>query len=194
MRELCPLELRELILEPSIKTLYTTIQVKLGNERPQALMIFGLESVSAIDQVLTLTNQVREEFRENFPFPIILWINDQLGQKLIRIAPDFESWSTTIKFEINAEQLCDFLKETTDKIFAQVLEAGAIGFVSNVAFNSALDPVRRSELEAALEDLQNFGMNLEPELEASLEFVLGRAANSSMEQSRQHYERSLALW
>jgi len=194
LRELCPLELRELILEPSIKTLYTTIQAKLGDEQPQALMIFGLESVSAIDQVLTLTNQVREEFRKNFPFPIIFWINDQLGQKLIRIAPDFESWSTTIKFEINAEQLCDFLKETTDNIFTKVLDAGASGFVSNAALNSDLDLVRQSELEAALEDLQNFGMNLEPELEASLEFVRGQAANRSMEQSRQHYERSLALW
>jgi tetratricopeptide (TPR) repeat protein len=37
-------------------------------------------------------------------------------------------------------------------------------------------------------------VNLDPELEASLEFVLGRAADGSLEQSRQHYERSLALW
>jgi len=61
-------------------------------------MVFGLESVKDINTVLTSANQVREEFRKNFPFPILLWINDQVLQKLIRLATDLENWATIIEF------------------------------------------------------------------------------------------------
>ena len=43
-------------------------------------------------------NQVREEFRKNFHFPLVLWITDEISSKLIRSAPDFESWGTSIHF------------------------------------------------------------------------------------------------
>jgi hypothetical protein len=68
---------------------------------PPALMVFGLESVVAIDQVLIATNLVRDEFRKQFPFPLVLCVNDEILQKLIRLAPDFRSWAANpIRFEI----------------------------------------------------------------------------------------------
>lgn len=72
-----PLQIRELVLDKSVKTLYTTIQKALQDEQPNALIIFGLESVNAIDKLIVASNQVREEFRKRFSFPIVLWMNDE---------------------------------------------------------------------------------------------------------------------
>ena len=193
LQEQCTVQIRELVLEQSVKTLYTTIEAKLGQEQPTALMVFGLERVSALEQVLTSTNRVREEFR-NFAFPLVLWVTDEVLQKLIRLAPDFYSWATTVEFAIATDQLLQFIQQTTDRVFAKVLDAGASLFLDNTALNLGVGSPRRAELESARKELQNRGVNLDPELEASLEFVLGRDATGSLEQSQQHYQRSLAFW
>ncbi len=193
LREQCPVQIREVVLEQSDKTLYTTIEAKLGQEKPAALIVFGLESVNALEQVLSATNRVREEFR-NFAFPLVLWVTDEILQKLIRLVPDFHSWSTTVEFAIASDELIHFIQQTTDKVFAKVLDADASLFLDNAALNLGIASPRRTELESAHRELQSYGVSLDPELEASLEFVLGRDADGSLEQSRQHYERSLNFW
>jgi UDP-N-acetylglucosamine 2-epimerase len=49
LREQCPIKIRELVLDESIKTLYTTIKTALQDEKPDALMVLGLELVNDID-------------------------------------------------------------------------------------------------------------------------------------------------
>ncbi|HBB34133.1 MAG TPA: sugar-binding protein, partial [Cyanobacteria bacterium UBA9273] len=148
LQEQCPLTVRELLLEQSVKTLYSTIETKLGQEEPSAVMVFGLESVSALEQLLRATNRVREEFR-NFAFPLVLWINDEVLQKLIRLVPDFESWATSVEFKIATAELIDFIEQTTDKVFAKILDAGANLFLDNAALNLGIGSPRRVELESA---------------------------------------------
>ncbi|BAZ20456.1 WD-40 repeat-containing protein [Kalymmatonema gypsitolerans NIES-4073] len=189
----CRVEIREIILDQPVTTLYTTIQAELGNEHPEALIVSGLESVKAIDSMLTGANQVREEFRKNFPFPVVLWVTDEVLQKLIRLAPDLQSWTTAVEFAIPTEDLIQCIQQTADEVFAKVLEVGAGRFLDNTALNLGIGSPRRTELELARVELQNRGVTLHPEIESSLEFVLGRDARGSMEQSRQHYERSLAI-
>ncbi|BAY14037.1 nSTAND1 domain-containing NTPase [Calothrix sp. NIES-2098] len=192
LHQLSPVKIREITLPVSVKTLYTSIYEKLGDEQPSALIVFGLESVKDIDTILTSANRVREEFRKNFPFPVLLLINDQVLQKLIRLATDFENWATIIHFAIATPDLVQFIKQTSEEVFAKVLDAGAGKFLDNSALNLEIGSPQRVELELAQAELQKRGVELDAELEASLEFVLGRDA-VSMEQSRQHYERSLAL-
>jgi hypothetical protein len=158
LRELSPVEIRELVLPESTKSLYTTIKAQLGDEVPQALMVFGLESVSDIKAVLTSSNTIREEFSKNFPFPLVLWINDEVLQKLLRIAPDLESWATSVEFKLTTDELLDFLWQTTDELFAS---------------DSTINLEDCFELDAACQDLQRRGQVLEPDLEARLEFVRG---------------------
>jgi hypothetical protein len=104
----CSIQIQELILHPSVNTLFTTILTAIEEPPPPALMVFGLESVVAIEQVLTATNLVRDEFPKQFPFPLILCINDEILQKLIRLAPDFKSWAANpIRFEDPKSQSLD---------------------------------------------------------------------------------------
>ncbi|MFW6264329.1 MAG: cell division protein SepF [Cyanobacteriota bacterium] len=93
--------IEELTLHPGVNTLFTTLQTALEDEPlPSALMVFGLESVNAIEELLGATNLVRNKFRDHFPFPVILWVNDDLLQTFRRVAPDLRSWAgNPIRFE-----------------------------------------------------------------------------------------------
>lgn len=197
LRENSSIQFRAIFLEESTTTLYTTIQTQLGDERPPALMVFGLQSVSAIESLLTSTNQVRDEFRKNFPFPLVLWINDRVQQKLVKFAPDFTSWAASpIGFVRSTEELIDSLRQNADLMFARIVEADAIEFPKNSTIDLEISSNRRIELNFALKDLQNRGVTLTPELQASLDFVLGgdAYANDLIDVALSHYYRSLAFW
>lgn len=192
LRQQYPVTLRELVLPVSVKTLYTTIEAELGGEHPGALMVFGLETVSDIDQVLTSTNYVREEFRNNFPFPIALWVTDKISKKLIRLVTDIESWTTTIEFSLSPDELIDFLGKSASRLFSAVLDEGAWRLTNNAILgaSSAL------ELESARQDLQSYGISLHPALEASLHFILGRQeyASNCIDAALELYQQSLNFW
>jgi len=194
LRTMTSVEIREIVLAGSVKTLYTAIKTELGQSHPQVLMVSGLESISALSQALTTANQVREEFRKNFPFPLVLWITDEILQKLIILAPDFYSWATSVEFEIPSDELINFIEKTTEHIFAQVLEAGDDRLLGNAALNLGINSSLLVELKSAGKELRSRGASLTTQLEASLEFVFGIAANGATERSLQHYQRSLALW
>ena len=124
LREISSVPIQDIVLPASVKTLYTTLQ---ASTRPNgsspvdaasALMVFGLETVEAIDELMASTNQVRDEFRKNFCCPVILWVTDDIVTKMIRLAPDFKSWAAaTIKFEMAVDELIEFLTGRADTIF-----------------------------------------------------------------------------
>ncbi len=116
LKEISTVEIQELVLHPSVKTLYTTIQKTIEDRQPQALMVFGLDSVVDINQVLTSTNLVRNQFRKQFAFPLVLWVSDEILQKLTRMAPDFKNWATTaIRFEVPNNQSIEWTAITAWK-------------------------------------------------------------------------------
>jgi len=57
LREICLIEIREIVLDKSVKRLYSTIQEQLEDEQPPAVIVFGLEAVSDIDRVLISMNR-----------------------------------------------------------------------------------------------------------------------------------------
>ncbi|MEG4446326.1 hypothetical protein QUB47_31080 [Microcoleus sp. AT9_B5] len=193
LREQCPVQMRELVLEKSVQTLYTRITEELATEQLNALMIVGLESVRELNPVLTATNQIREEFR-NFNFPVVLWVTDAILCKLIRLIPDFHSWATTVEFQMTVDELIQLIRQTVDEVFAKVLNSRENVFLDNAALDLENGSPRCAELKSACEELQGREVMLDPELEAGLEFILGRVADNSHVASRQHYEQSLALW
>ncbi|MCA1994710.1 MAG: hypothetical protein LDL41_22085, partial [Coleofasciculus sp. S288] len=180
LRERCSLKLHELDLHPHTRTLYTTIRAELGNDQPSAIIISGLESVIDLDGLLVATNHARDEFRKHFPFPLVLWVTDEVLQKFIRVAPDFISWAATpIGFAIASDELIETLYQSADSVFDAILKTGYGRFLDNEALNLALGSQRRLELDSALRDLQNRGQALTPELEANVQFLLGRDADTN---------------
>ncbi|MCT7982912.1 hypothetical protein NG796_06365 [Laspinema sp. A4] len=189
----CSLNIREIVLEPTVKQVYSTLGDRLGDEIPDALMVFGLESVIALDSVLTSLNQVREEFRKNCPFPVIFWINDEVSVKLTRLAPDFESWASLTHFAIAPHDLLSALKEENDHLFAEIFAAGNQRFVTNQEIFGKRYPF---EMILALQDLEKAKQPLSPEFQASLQLVWGRDAYRSdrIEEALDYYHQSLQFW
>ncbi|MBW4645879.1 MAG: hypothetical protein KME23_23310 [Goleter apudmare HA4340-LM2] len=200
------MNLREIVLNPSTTALHTTITTELfldhpavvTDSLPSAVMVFGLESITTLENLLTGINQARDIYAVTFPFPLVLWLQDEVASMLSRLAPDFKSWAaTTIKFDLAKEYLIALIRQETEYLFAKVLEAGTHRFLSNAALDLAPNSQNRHEIESARNDLLRlYHVKLEPELEASLEFVLGRDeyANDQIDAALAHYQRSLVLW
>ena len=96
IQAICEVQIDRLRLDSSDVRLYSKIREQVEQKSPAAMMILGLEAVNNIDDLLRATNQVREEFRKNCDFPLVIWIDDQILGKLKQIAPDFKNWGTTV--------------------------------------------------------------------------------------------------
>ncbi|NET83509.1 MAG: tetratricopeptide repeat protein [Moorea sp. SIO1F2] len=193
LHKISSVPIREVFLDQSACTLYTTLRQEIGEEQPAALMVFGLESVTDLDELLIATNQVREEFRKNFQFPLVLWINDEVLCKLIRITPDFHSWATTVMFQIPTSSLISNLQQKANSLFSKVLELGASEICPNDAI---LGAGYSQEIKFALRDLESGNHELPPQLLASLNFVWGREAYGlgKIDVAITHYQKSLEFW
>ncbi|WP_237396699.1 hypothetical protein [Okeania sp. KiyG1] len=192
LRESFSEDLAKLQLDESVDELYATIRKQLGDQQPDALMVWGLESVRDIDKLLVSMGLVREEFRKNCPYPIVLWIDAEISRKFIRLIPDFENWSSLTVFETATQELIDFIQQTSESVYQKVLESGTGIFLDDTALG--LGESAYQELVGARQELLNREVTLEIELEANLEFVLGRATDNSTEIALEHYQHSLELW
>ncbi|VXD20512.1 WD-40 repeat protein [Planktothrix serta PCC 8927] len=192
LKEECSLNIGEFKLSPASQTLYGSIKAELEPNYPSSLMVYGLESVVAIDQVLHSANLVREAFR-NFTFPLVLWINDKLWKKLNRNAPDFTSWATTYEFLLSSDELITFLEERTSAVFTTVLEAGTERFLPTTAI---LGTESGTELQAAYQDLKEREIPIDQTLEAKLKWIYGRYfyAHQQIALALQQYQQSLRFW
>jgi hypothetical protein len=190
LRQITDIDVRIVNLKRTDKSLYRIIASEVKDNRTDALMVFYLESVDNLKQMLSASNQVREEFRSSFHFPVVLWVTDEVLPQLVRSASDFESWATTTEFAIATNELITTLKEDTDALFATALAADAYCLGWQMGY------LRRREVTTALQDLQSRGYELEPDLKASVEFVLGQDAylTNQIEQALKYYHQSLAFW
>lgn len=197
LQELTAVPLSELILQPSTKNLYSSILCTLAGSQTGALIVFGLESVKAIDPKLVSANQIRDEFRKSLSVPLVLWVTDEVLQKLTRFAPDFKSWAaTSIKFELITEQLLGLWHQTTYELFVSILNSDLGKFLPNGTLNLAPGCRRRQELESALRDLQTREVILEPVIVSTWRFIRGRDAFShdQIDLALELYLQSLDFW
>ena len=186
---------QEVNLTPYSPTLYTAIGQTLGGKSPTAVIVNGLETVKDLDTFLRVANQSREEFRNNLACPIVIWVTDSLLNRLIRDATDFESWaSVTLEFETDLSELTQFVEQTADMIFEQLLNSRENIFLDNQALALDQKSPLRAELRTACEEIHQYLDPLPAAVAASSQFILGRVADNNTAAARQHYERSLELW
>jgi len=198
LQALKDIPVRELTLQKSSQNLYGKILTAIEGNQTYVLSVFGLNSVMAIDQMLVSTNQMREEFRKTFNFPLVLWLTDEMLHKLTRFSPDFKSWAaTSIQFKLTTEELLRLWYQTIDELFATILAKDTGEFLPNDALNLAPGYQRRQELESALQDLSySAPVDIEPSLFATWQFILGRDGFSydQIDIALQQYQQSLGFW
>jgi WD40 repeat protein len=193
LRQLCSLEMRVLVLNANETALYTRIQAELAATPPGALLVFGLEAVNQPEQLLSTANQVREEFRKNCPFPIVLWVTDDVQRLLVNAAPDLESWATKTHFTLPPEALNHGLQQANDRLFSALLNPASHPSLQHQHLDLDLGLFNPSEIASAVQELRSHGQELDPTLQASLDFVRGLRAENS-EEALECFERSLRFW
>ena len=183
LQEFCLVE--KVVIQPSDITLYTTIQAQIRGKKPLAVMVLGLETVTNLQQMLASADQVREEFKKNFHFPLILWVNDRVQVQLMESAPNFENWGITKEFRITKEELAVVLKEEAEQIFTH----------NSPPRNHGEALALEVQIEAAQRD---FHSSEDLELEANLQFLLGFVKDINNKNKRdsalEHYQKGLELW
>jgi len=184
LQALTSVQIRVVKIKASERTLYARIQAELGDEKPDAAMVLGLEAVENSRQLLSATNQVREEFRKHFSFPLVLWVNDQGFKNFLMYAPDFQSWGITSHFLMPRDELIAVLRENVEAFFAGSLQL-------------TVDHCR--EIHQATQDLPEAEYQGSPELAATVETLrgvvqVGHPVNRNLDQGLIHYQNSAALW
>ncbi|MEG3918944.1 hypothetical protein QUA07_07325 [Microcoleus sp. T3_A4] len=179
LRDRSTIEYQELVLEPATKTLYQTILNAVQEQPPKALIIVGIESVVAVDDLLAGANRARDQFKQDFAFPLILWLTDSVLSKFSRSANDLKSWAPPpIQFTMPPDDLMNLLQQQTSQAFADVN-------------NFKLDDC---EMELLENDLLNAA--LDQELQASWQFIRGLVEfqKNQIDSSLEHYQQSLTFW
>ncbi|EKD06330.1 nSTAND1 domain-containing NTPase [Limnospira platensis] len=196
--------IQTITLSPKVTTLYTTLLDRIATPTPSVLMVMGLDTVEALETLLSSTNQVRDEFRKNFSCPLVLWTTDILAKKLIRLAPDFKSWgAATIKFEMATPDLIKSLTLQGNTLFSLAelrIRSGELqsrkfdGRSKSPKYDLSIGSSRRRELEFAWKDLQHRGVELNLFLQGTKQFIFGldKDAQDLGEEARVHYQKSLA--
>jgi len=196
LAEISSTSMRQVRLEPQTKSIYHAIHSSTPATRDgnlPAVMLTGLEATDSPDILVKGLNQIREEFRKNCLYPIVLWINDDLLKRMIRVAPDFESWTTTIEFAIASEDLIESLTSGTEALFHLALSANLIDPSHSLGRISHLGGIYLSELDVALRDLQSQGQQISPSLQAGLDFIRGMNTRD-FTQSLSHLQASYNYW
>ncbi|ABW31911.1 WD40 domain-containing protein [Acaryochloris marina] len=191
LAELCSVAIKPVHLNPDAVTLYSAIQQQLGQQVPPALMVTGLESLEALEQVLTSANQAREEFRKRLPVPMVLWLDDDLLKQMVRLVPDLKSWGTSFRFQAEPVELVQFLQDCSQRLFTKILDVGQ--FVPN---SEVLGKRNRQEISYAIQALETPGTTLNPKLQATVIFAQGRNAyaKGDLKKALDFYQHSLQEW
>ncbi|MEG4206959.1 hypothetical protein QUA20_23910 [Microcoleus sp. Pol7_A1] len=179
LRDRSTVEYQELVLEAASKTLYQTILNAVQEQPPKALIVFGIESVVALDDLLAGANRARDQFKQDFAFPLILWVTDSVLSKFSRSANDLKSWAPPpIQFTIPPNDLMNLLQQQASQAFADVE-------------NFKLDDW---EIEALENDLLNAALG--QELQASWQFIRGLVEfqKNQIDLTLEHYQQSLTFW
>lgn len=187
-------ELIKINLKPSIQTVYTAITNQIELRTIKAVMICDLEINENPEKVFTGANQIREEFRKNCPFPIIWWVTDQILPLIKRLAPDLESWTTTVEFCVDNSALINYVQEITDQVFNKILSNGATRYLDQSFTGFGITASSINELKSAYRELQQRNINLSQFLIASIEFILITNNQISETETLFAYEKNSEFW
>jgi WD40 repeat protein len=197
LKEIHPQPICEIKLPRSQKDLYTYIIAQVRSETPKVLSIVGLDELEDLHAALLDINLNREMFRSHCPYPIVWWISDSTHKRIIRTAPDFESWTTTLEFPIDTDELLTSLHDGSEALFNHVLAPSEIPFFKKLGQIHQLGSIQCAELETALKEISDRGLNIEPKLQANLNFIRGLDTlppNNSPEKALQYLQASFNYW
>ena len=166
-------------------------------DNAQALMVTGLEQITALERLLKSANLGRDELPKTFGYPVVLWVNDTVLSRLNRYAPDLKSFAATpVRFEYPLGSLSAALTTQANDTFTKILNTNQGIVLNNSLPLSAniTEPLASQELSFALAELEEH--RIDDALLANLLFLQGRNLHQQgdLDRARSYYEKSLLYW
>lgn len=219
---------REIWWRESHENLYGKLQNLLRDgeiENIPALMCLGLEQTRATNsedfaRLFFDANLFRDRLKKHLKCPLVLWLDDLYLQQFLVTAPELANLSAPpIKFELSPVELNREVHQQVERLFEITRNPQIPLFWQDPKIDSDRDAFSYSELELARRELrlvyqhqqdQNEHPQIYPEMEAKLDFLLGRLLWRSPEAiahevyeesqgevhsvSQIYYQCSLAYW
>jgi tetratricopeptide (TPR) repeat protein len=192
----CPVQIQELTLPRSPNNLWQPLANATAHQKQRALMVYGLEDVENLAELLANLETDQGELSGRCQMPVVLWLTEDSLSMLVKIAPGLYSTTiTAITLRPSATELDVLWRESSDRLFADLLDRGVETFVSNEDIGFCEQSKIRRELQAATRDLKNAG-SLPSALAATWQFVLGRDEDhkKNMGEALVRYQKSLNIW
>ncbi len=176
-------------------TLYSLVQQFLVDRHGQAthgVQVIGLEAADNIAALLANANQVRENLRE-FPFPLLVWLDDEVLQHFMFGASDLFSWATTKQFLIADAALIETIAEKVRLFFDRLAVATDSQLLGRADVLKSRD---RSEARTAYDELDRRDLTLDPVLRAQMDIIFGRESYriGDRDVAEMQLEASLVVW
>lgn len=192
----CPVQIQELTLPRSPNNLWQPLANATAHQKQRALMVYGLEDVDNLAELLANLEADQGELSGRCQMPVVLWLTEDSLSMLVKLAPGFyASTITAITLRASATELDVLWRESSDRLFADLLDRGVEHFVPNEDIGFCEQSKIRRELQAATRDLKNSG-TLPSALAATWQFILGRDEDQkkNMGEALVRYQKSLNIW
>lgn len=179
LTQLCLISIIE--LDELDTVLYSVINKAIADKKPIGVQILGLEKVTHLEQLLTTVDQVRDEFKKQFDFPLLIWVNNEIQTQFIHKAPNFYSWGIKTAYEVDQKYIESWLQETVNQFLCD-----------DFCLTRQEGEILKNQIEVAREYLEPIKTELAPEVTANLTALLGLAkrVNSEWEQAINLYQQA----
>lgn len=188
LEQLCSLRLQRLELRPEETRLYDCIVAATQEEPPEALMVLGLEQLTALPPLLERANQERDKFIHDLRFPVVVWMSDRIHTDLTRQASDLQSVADTLAFDVPPEFWEGAVTTIATQRFEELLQQGAARFVEPSDWER--DRATQDELKAASAALTAAA----PQIQAYLAFLWARVRGYRDKTAQAAYTDCLRRW
>jgi tetratricopeptide (TPR) repeat protein len=196
LKATCPVQVQELTLPRTLNNLWQPLANATAHQKQRALMVYGLEDVENLAELITNLEADQGELTGRCQMPVVLWLTEESLSMFVKMAPGlYANTITAITLRASLTELDVLWRESSDRLFGELLDRGVETFISNQEVGFCEQAKIRRELQAATRDLKNAG-SLPPALAATWQFILGRDEDGrkNMGEALVRYQKSLTIW
>ena len=106
------------------QNLAQVIERAMDGKTAEGIQLRGMTQLTDLRGFLVKANQMRDQLRHKFAFPIVLWLDDTGLREMLDVANDLESWTTSKRFLPSAEDIQANLELNVQQVLSR-LEQGS---------------------------------------------------------------------
>ncbi|MGM0455082.1 MAG: AAA family ATPase [Cyanobacteriota bacterium] len=175
------------------QNLAQVIERAMDGETAEGIQLRGMTQLADLRGFLAKANQMRDQLRHKFAFPIVLWLDETGLREMLEVANDLESWTTSKRFLPSAEDIQANLELNVQQFLSRLQGGSDRQWLGR---DCLLGENQQREIEQACQKLAQLGEPLSADLAADLALIQGRQALEAGEwdQAAAHFKQSQSHW